>query len=218
MTVSPSSPTTLYIFVDESGDLGFSEKASKYFILSALVTRNHIVVGRIIKKVRQRTLKKKLSQVPELKFSRSPENVRKKVLDLLVKQDVEIWYVCLRKDRVYERLKSQHNIIYNYLTGFIVERIPLMPIKSVKIVVDKSLSKINRDKFNEYLKNKHIFITQKIGKLPVSISIDHVDSCADPCLQVVDFVSGAIFRKHEFGDPQFYDIIKPKIKEEMIKW
>jgi len=33
-------------------------------------------------------------------------------------------------------------------------------------------------------------------------------------LQAVDFVSWAIFRKYEYGDDSYYDLIKDKIMEE----
>ena len=51
-----------YIFLDESGDLGFSKKSSKYLIISLMVCNvfEEPSVSRIVKKVRQRILKKKL--------------------------------------------------------------------------------------------------------------------------------------------------------------
>ncbi|MFC1786848.1 DUF3800 domain-containing protein [Halobacteriota archaeon] len=210
----------LYIFVDESGDLGFSERSSCYFILTALVTVDPTRVGRIVKKVRKKVLKKKLSDIPELKFSRSTDKVKTKILEYLSKQDAEIWYVCLRKEMVYSHLRTKQNIIYNYLTGFIVEKIPTMRSKSVKvkIIVDKSLSKVNRQHFNMYLKEKYNFVSSNRGETPISIDIEHKDSQAERCLQVVDFISGAIFHKYEFNHPKYYDLIKSKIKEEVIKW
>ena len=36
------------------------------------------------------------------------------------------------------------------------------------------------------------------------------------CLQAVDFISWAIFRKYERGDYEFYEIIKDKIIDEKL--
>ena len=45
------------IYLDESGDLGFSEKSSKYFVISLLITKNHKQIDNCIKRIRQRKLK-----------------------------------------------------------------------------------------------------------------------------------------------------------------
>jgi hypothetical protein len=53
---------------DESGDLGFGPRASKHFILAAVIARNPSEVGRCIKRVREQRLPKKYKQIPELKY------------------------------------------------------------------------------------------------------------------------------------------------------
>ena len=40
-----------YIFLDESGDLGFSRRSSKWFILTIILTNNHRRVEKSVKKV-----------------------------------------------------------------------------------------------------------------------------------------------------------------------
>ncbi len=49
----------LYVFIDESGDLGFTEKSTKYYVIACIETRNLLGLSRVIKKVRK-TLGKKL--------------------------------------------------------------------------------------------------------------------------------------------------------------
>jgi hypothetical protein len=46
--------------------------------------------------------------------------------------------------------------------------------------------------------------------MEVSIKSPHEEKS----LQVVDFVSWAIFRKYEYGDDSYYNLIKNKIAEE----
>ncbi len=48
----------LYVFIDESGDLGFAKKSTKYYVIASVETRDLVVPSRIIKRVRK-TLGKK---------------------------------------------------------------------------------------------------------------------------------------------------------------
>lgn len=61
------------IYLDESGDLGFGPRASKHFILAAVIARNPSEVGRCIKRVREQRLPKKYKQIPELKIELNQE-------------------------------------------------------------------------------------------------------------------------------------------------
>jgi len=47
-----------YIFLDESGDLGFTPKSSKYFIVACLCVDEEKIVNRCIKTVRKGLSKK----------------------------------------------------------------------------------------------------------------------------------------------------------------
>ena len=57
------------IYVDESGDLGFGPRASRYFVLAALVVRDEQKIRRCFKKIRQRNLKKSFRDLPEFKYN-----------------------------------------------------------------------------------------------------------------------------------------------------
>ena len=48
----------MYIFLDESGDLGFSKRSSKWFLFTMVVIDDPKKLERVIKKVRK-TLNKK---------------------------------------------------------------------------------------------------------------------------------------------------------------
>ena len=50
----------------------------------------------------------------------------------------------------------------------------------------------------------------------MEVSIDHKNSEEERCLQAVDFVAGAIYRKYALGDESCYPIIRDKIREEML--
>jgi hypothetical protein len=207
----------LSVFVDESGDLGFSGRSSSYFVICALATRNAASVRRAVKKVRQRALGKSLRSVPELKFSASSTHLRESVLRALSRLDIELWYVCLRKGEHAPELPPL-DTIYGHLAGFLVETIARTKNRSIFLIMDRFLSKKAIERFNEGLAEKGSTAVWQFRKLPIDFKIEHVDSQSEPCLQAADFVAGAIFTKYERGDSKFYDIIKSRITEEIIKW
>lgn len=82
-------------YIDESGDLGFKkENATRHFIITLLVARNPKEIRNCIKRIRQKRLKKKY-KIPELKFSSSSQLIKRRVLEVLSKKDIEIYAIVL---------------------------------------------------------------------------------------------------------------------------
>ena len=129
------------IYLDESGDLGFGSRASKHFILAAVIARNPSEVGRCIKRVREQRLPKKYKQIPELKFHNSSQTIKGRVLDCVARTDTDIAYAFLRKNQVHEQLKNRQQILYNYVVGsLLLKIITEYHIEgTAKVFVDKSL-------------------------------------------------------------------------------
>ena len=50
----------MYVFIDESGDFGFSNKSTKFLIIACLICGNPFVFDAIIKKMRRHHFKKEL--------------------------------------------------------------------------------------------------------------------------------------------------------------
>jgi hypothetical protein len=207
----------LSVFVDESGDLGFSGRSSAYFVICALATSDPSQVRRAMKRVRQRTIGKNLKSVPELKFSASTDSVRERVLRMIARLDVEVWYVCLRKGSRGSNAPELDEA-YGHLAGFLVETIARSRNRNVFMILDRFLPKKAIERFNESLAERGSMAIGRAGKLPQSLIIEHIDSQSEPCLQAADFVAGAVFTKFERGDSRFYDSIKARITEEIIKW
>jgi hypothetical protein len=207
----------LHVFVDESGDLGFSEKSTKHFVMCAVATENPIRLSRIVKLVRSKHLGKDMRDLPELKFHQSREEVRKCLLEMLASEDVGIWYVCLEKRSMNRAPPEKQNEIYNYLAGFIVERMIKQRSRRITLYLDRCMSRANRARFDDYVLKKKESVSESLGKLPTTLSIVHVSSVSVPGVQVADFVAGAIYAKHEHGDSRYYEIIERKISEEVLK-
>jgi len=203
----------LYIFIDESGDLGFTKKSTKYYVIASVETRNLLRLSRTIKKVRK-TLRKKKKNIPEFKFARSDDVTRKRLLEKAVEEDLLFSAIILQKQAVYEYLRNRKDKLHNYLAECIAESlVEYSDEKKFKLIIDKFImSKERRKEFNSHLLNSYKYSN------PPKIEITHEDSQRHSGLQIADFVAGAVFQYYERGRREFYDIVKPKLRLELKKW
>lgn len=204
----------MHIFLDESGDLGFSKKSSRWFLFTILLTNKHRRVEKIIKSV-HKSLRKKDKKISELHAYHMNALVKRRLLyQLSLLDDLKILCIVLNKNKVYIDLQNQKNYLYNYTANILLDRLHnkeiLSATESVKVFIDqKDTNKFIKNNFQNYLKSK---LNNWNNAIDIKIKPSHTEKC----LQAVDFVSWAIFRKYELGDYEFYSIIKDKIIEENL--
>lgn len=199
------------IFIDESGDLGFSARSSPYFVFGALIPHDEYAVSRCFKKIRGRLHKKK-KDISEFKFNNSNSDIRLKVCSCLAGADVDFAYAVLRKEQVKGKLQKRHQYVYNYLSASFIASILLHYHETgpVNIILDKSLHGFQQVRFDAHLAGKVLereslwFIDED------KISIDHIDSRQDPCIQAADFIAGAVHQHFREEDKTCYEVLKRK--------
>mgnify|MGYP001590911578 FL=1 len=205
-----------HIFLDESGDLGFNKnkRNSKYFIIAIIFTIDKKPLEKIVKKVHS-SLRKKVKRLSGgiLHSHKEKPLTRKRLLENLKEKDITIMTIYLDKSKVYSHLRNEKHILYNYVKYILMDRIMtrkyLDKNKEILLTASKrETTKFLNDNFTKYLesqlKNKH----------KVLIKIEIKTPSEEKSLQAVDFVTWAIFRKYEFKDDSYYQIIKNKIVEE----
>ncbi len=204
-----------YIFLDESGDLGFSKKSSKWFLFTLVVVNDPRLLERVIKKVKNGLKKKHKHKFSELHAYHCDDVTRTRVLKSLSQLDIAVVTTILNKEKVYVDLQNQKNYLYNYTANVILDR--LINSKRVDgdnqlfLVVDRKDTKKNlRDNFIAYI--TEAMKKRRDCKFEMSLAASHDEKG----LQAVDFISWAIFRKYERGDYEFYEIIKDKIIDERL--
>ncbi len=191
-----------YVFIDESGDLG--RLGSKHFIIAAIITNNPKPIAQIIKRIRQRKLKKQIKELPEIKANNSDDRIRELVLTKLSKIDCSIIALVVKKDRIFDNLMGAQNKLYNYLCKILLEN--LVGRGEVKIVIDKKYTnRLLREDFDSYIKRE--LATYRSIKAQVSQILSHNSNE----LQVVDFIAWAINRKYNVDDNRYYNLIEDKI-------
>ncbi len=205
-----------YIFLDESGDLGFNpkKKNSKYFVITALFAENKKPLEKIVKRV-QSGLKRKVKRLSGgiLHSYKEKPITRKRLLRLLNEKECLIMTIYLNKAKVYTKLQEEKHVLYNYVVNILIDRIMNKKFVNLKsgvnlIAARRETNKFLNDNFKNYL-NEQVKNAHKL-----ELRIDIRTPSEEKALQTVDFASWAIFRKYEHGDDSYYLIIKGKIIEE----
>lgn len=210
-----TSGSMAYIFLDESGDLGFKEVSSQWFLFTIAITSNRRSLERVIKHARRKLLKKH-KNVSELHAYHADKMTRRRVLEELANiDDLKVLCTVLNKKKVYVDLQSQKNHLYNYTANILLDRLHSRKIfdlgEPIYLCVDrKDTNKNIRKNFEQYIETS--LREKKYGV----VSMESKASYDDKSLQAVDFLSWAIFRKYERGDYEYYEMIKGKIIEENL--
>ncbi|OGM15913.1 hypothetical protein A2V56_04825 [Candidatus Woesebacteria bacterium RBG_19FT_COMBO_42_9] len=205
-----------YIFLDESGDLGFNpkKKSSKYFVVTVLTTSDKKPIEKLVKKVHSKLRKKirKLSGGILHAYKEKP-STKKRILSGLAGIDCLIMAIYLNKSKVYTKLKEEKHILYNYVANILLDRImrkrfTFSRSKIFLIASKRETNKFLNENFKNYLKN------QVSNRHKVDMAVEIKTPAQERSLQAVDFVSWSIFRKYEHGDETYYNLIKSKVIEE----
>jgi len=179
---------TLWIAVDESGNLGFnfSKKGTRNFLVIAFVfTRDYYNVRKKMKRLRKKLIKDRLwpPEIQELKFSvskvkalergvrqyyvdRLMENLRQirmEVLQTISKLNVVAAVSIVDKRMASQELRGVPSELYNYvlvhpLVTRFLKKYNPEPFSDVRVVLDKRLGSRAMKSFKEYLNNKYSFM------------------------------------------------------------
>ena len=204
-----------YIFLDESGDLGFNfnkKSTSKFFVITFLFTNNKRPIEKAVRDMYSGPIRIKRNR-GVLHATKERPVIRKRLLKALNEKDCYVMAIYLDKAKVYTRLKNEKQVLYNYVTNILLDRVftKSRVLDNGKITLiasrretNKFLNENFRNYINSQIKNRH--------KRELLIEIKAPSD--EKCLQAVDFVSWAIFRKYERGETSYYNLIKRKIVEE----
>ena len=196
--------------MDESGDLGFNGKewASKYFVITFLISRNEKDPEIVMKNVRKWMLWKNLKR--RWTFFHSNKELRqsvKRVLDLASRRDFKIVAAIINKSMVFWK-KSDTHAVYNSIVVKLLEQCEKRWYLNSNdyyhfIASRKETNRILNENFKRDLNNS-------LSDL-IKIDIRVVLPWMSKWLELVDAVSFAIYQKYEFWNFDLYSVIKNKI-------
>ena len=205
----------LYLYLDESGDLGFdfvNRKPSQFFTVAVLAVKGHEQNHAISTAVRL-TLRRKLKALhgvypEELKATRDSLDVKKYFFRKLGGADFKIYSMTLDKKHLIQYLVKDKARIYNYISRLVLDRVNFED-SSVRVIltVDKSKTRIGIRDFNSYI------ISQVKSRLDPKIPLEilHESSQKILQLQAADLFAWGVFRKYERGDCEWLDVFKANV-------
>ena len=210
----------MFIYLDESGDLGFDfskPKTSRYFVITLLVCNTKQAQDGFATAVK-RTLKNKLNHkkvnkrvVTELKGSKTTLAIKQYFVKNLPNEGWAIYSVTLNKARVDEGLRSRlgKKKLYNFLAHFILEKVCFpQNVPMVSLIVDRCKNKAEIKDFNRYLENQ----LEALLPLNARLAIDHLSSEENAGLQSVDMFCWGIARKDDLNETDWFNCYSDKVK------
>ena len=217
----------MYIFLDESGDLGFdfnNKKPSKYFSITLLVCYNRgtffsfksAIKRTLLTKLNNSSTAKATSELKGTSTTLATKQFFYKQLAKYPDQAWEIYTIVVDKVSLFKQIDGhfEPHRLYNSLSMEIMNRVDFSILdEHIQLIVDKCKGKHERSVFDYFLK------TSLESKLPLNVSLNifHELSHKNPGLQAVDLFCYGIMRKHALNDVSWYTEFADKIVEE-IRW
>lgn len=207
-----------HIFLDESGDLGFDfgkKKTSKFFIVTVLFIEQKRPVEKLIRKVHAGLRKKYKMRTSVLHAAKEePVNITR-ICRGLVDKRCKLMTIYLNKSKVYTNLRDEKHVLYNYIVNILLDRIMNRHLISRKdgvtlVASRRETNKFLNDNFRDYLRRQ---VKDNHG---TEFKVEIKTPAEEKCLQAADIASWAIFRKYEYNDDSYYQMLKPIIVEENV--
>ena len=201
----------MYVYLDESGDLGFGQGGSRYFTIAFVVVENQIPFRRCVKEVK---IRHHIPRDVELKGNTTRKIIKEDLLSRFQKLDLEVHAITVNKKNVEPKLREDTNILYNYMVGLsLVERI-LGETANARVVINverRIIAITSGFKFNEYLRYK---IWYEGERRDIDLDIHHLDSHQAYAIQGIDVICNSIFKKYNSNNYQLFNIIQDKVKSD----
>ena len=201
-----------YIFLDENGDLGFNfnkKKTTKYFLITLLLVKNKRPIEKLVRNIHKGLRKKYKMRDGMLHACKEEPITCLRFYKKVITKDCQVMVIYLNKKKVYAKLRNQKTFLYNYVVNILLDRIITKRLinKNENIILIASRRETNKFlnlNFKSYLEKQ----TKNNHKLNINIQIK--TPFEEKSLQAVDMLSWALFRKYEYRDDSYYNILKAK--------
>lgn len=177
----------MLVLIDESGDTGFKNGSSRYFIM-AMVVFQPLETGGLCAAAEHtaEAVKKAKAEVkhkPEFHFTKCSHTVRKHFFNVLNGEDCkfEVYALMVDKQKITSpHLRNRPKAFYNFVLKQLLSH---NPINQARIKVDGQKNKAFRQALTSYLRQ---------GQDGMVESLKFVDSKKDVLIQLADMVCGAV--------------------------
>ena len=152
-----------HIFLDESGDLGFDFKkkgTSKYFVVTLLFLGDGTgSIEKAVKKTHAELAKKRKRRVGVLHAVNEKPVTRQRLLRRVAEKECAIMAIYLNKQKVFTRLQDEKQVLYNYVTNILLDRIftkKIVPTdKPIELIASRrETNRFLNENFRDYLERQ----------------------------------------------------------------
>jgi hypothetical protein len=204
----------LYIFIDEGGDLEFSNKGTRYFTLTALSKIRPFTLYEPLVNLKYDLWEKGIN-FEYFHATEDTQRTRDEVFELISNNlsKFTIDSIIVEKGKTYPALQDHHRFYqktFQMLLNYTLER-HKGNFNRIFILTDTIPVKKKRSEIQKAIKT---FTSSWAMKYKADYTVQHYASKSDINLQIVDYFNWAIFRKWERSDTRSYDIIKDAVFSE----
>lgn len=210
---------TVYIFVDEAGDMDFSPKGSQHYMFTFLVKTRPFNLHEYISNYRYTLLERNLDllngkrlDIEAFHAHNDNKYIKNELFDIIStfnENSVKAYSYILEKPKVHPSKRKEDDKFYVDNLNLAIQQLldKLKIAKNFIIITDKLPIQKNKNKQIGALK-KGIKEYIKKNKLNIRYDIFHHCSASSVNLQIVDYISWAIFRKYEQNQDLYYKKIE----------
>lgn len=205
-----------YIFLDESGNLDFGPKGSRYFVLTSVVMHRPFPVSERLEAYKYDCIENG-TNIEHFHCYNDRNEIRNAVFDAIVAclDEIRIDCVIAEKARTNTRLREGQRL-YLWMLAYLLRRALREEsdagVKEVIVITDTI--PVNRKR---RMAEKSIQRAVARNQIPgMTYRILHHQSRSHHGLQVADYCCWAIFRKWQKGQSAWYDRLKPAIRNELV--
>lgn len=213
----------MYIYLDESGDLGWKFDApyrrggsSRHITISTLTvpTNKKHLPKRIIKKLYD---KYKWNPKIEKKWSEMDLEERKEFAKRATKlceehDDIKYHSITVKKEKVLSHIRSDENKLYNYMIKLLLLNEMAQHDEVVFVPDPRSIKVESGNSLHDYLQTCLWFDKKVTTKLVT----EPQDSDSNRNIQYADMLSGIVQGYYEDNKVELWDIIKDKLIDKRL--
>jgi len=192
------------VFIDDSGDPGFTKASSSNFVMAAALFMDQDVARRLSERIPQFHEQLGWREEYEFKFTKIRKDIITQLLRLVAEYDFEIYAVYNEKESFFNKKVITNEKLYNWT---IKELLLTMPLNEPKIKIDGRSSKRNMQKTATYLRQEALHYNLR------KLQIGFEDSSKNNLIQLADLIAGSINRSltPKTDSKEYIEIIKEKI-------
>lgn len=203
LTSQHKSSKTLYVFIDESGNVDFGENGTNHFVLAGVFTFNPVEVQSTMQSLRYNLMQDGYD-ISEFHASHDRQSTRNRVFELLNEGlGVHAHVVHVKKSLIDTEFRTEtriHAYLGVNLVSAIVLKVGLENFDRLVLVFDHALTRKHQAEFS--LKVKPVL--KSLGR-PFHLYFQSMKT--DMNGQIADYVAWAKFRDLERGDTESWQKI-----------